>query len=60
MRGTADLHGEPIFREEVVAHIRSDRRPLGRAIKRITTPLADARYRLAPATRLRQALERRR
>ena len=59
VRGTAELQGDPIFREEVVAHIRSDRRPLGRAVKRVTTPLADARYRLAPRTRLRQALERR-
>jgi glycosyltransferase involved in cell wall biosynthesis len=58
VRGTAELQGEPIFREEIVAHIRSDRRPLGRAVKRVTTPLAEARYRMAPWTRLRSALAR--
>jgi hypothetical protein len=60
VRATAELQGEPVFREEVVAHIRSDRRPAGRALKRLTTPLADARYALAPRTRLRRALARRR
>ena len=58
VRGTAELQGEPIFREEIVAHIRSDRRPLGRAAKRVTTPIADLRYRLAPRTRLRRLLSR--
>jgi glycosyltransferase involved in cell wall biosynthesis len=58
VRGTAALQGEPIFREEIVAHIRSDRRPLGRAVKRITTPLAELRYQAAPRTRLRRALGR--
>ena len=58
VRGTAELQGEPIFREEIVAHIRSDRRPLGRALKRVTTPIADARYRTAPRTRLRRLLSR--
>jgi glycosyltransferase involved in cell wall biosynthesis len=53
---TARLQGEPLFREEVVAHIRSDRRPLPRAAKRLWAPLAEARYRLAPRTRLRRAL----
>jgi glycosyltransferase involved in cell wall biosynthesis len=57
-RATAELQGEPIFREEVVAHIRSDRRPLGRAVKRVTTPLAELRYQAAPRTRLRRALGR--
>jgi glycosyltransferase involved in cell wall biosynthesis len=57
-RGTVELQGEPIFREEIVAHIRSDRRPLGRAVKHVTTPLADARWRLAPRTRLKRVLGR--
>jgi glycosyltransferase involved in cell wall biosynthesis len=55
---TIALQGDPVFREEVVAHIRSDRRPLHRALKRLTRPLAEARYRLAPLTRLRRALAR--
>ena len=59
VRATAELQGEPIFREEVVAHIRSDRRPLPRALKRVTAPLGELRYRTAPRTRLRRALERR-
>ena len=58
VRATAELQGEPIFREEVVAHIRSDRRPLGRALKRVTTPLRELRYRAAPRTRMRRALGR--
>jgi glycosyltransferase involved in cell wall biosynthesis len=58
VRGTADLQGEPIFREEIVAHIRSDRRPLGRAVKRVTTPIAEVRYQWAPRTRLRRVLGR--
>jgi glycosyltransferase involved in cell wall biosynthesis len=58
VRGTAELQGEPIFREEIVAHIRSDRRPVGRALKRVTTPLEELRRRTAPRTRLRRALGR--
>lgn len=58
VRATAELQGEPIFREEIVAHIRSDRRPAARAVKRLTTPLAELRYRLAPRTRVRRALGR--
>jgi hypothetical protein len=58
VRATAELQGEPIFREEIVAHIRSDRRPLGRAVKRVTTPLADFRRFVSPRTRLRRALGR--
>jgi len=58
VRRTAELQGEPIFREEIVAHIRSDRRPLGRLRKRITTPVADLRYRSSPGTRLRRRLAR--
>jgi len=58
VKATAELQGEPIFREEIVAHIRSDRRPLGRALKRVTTPIAEARYRTAPRTRLRRLLSR--
>jgi hypothetical protein len=57
-RTTAELQGEPIFREEIVAHIRSDRRPLPRALKRVTTPLAELRHRASPRTRLRRALGR--
>ena len=58
VRQTAELQGEAIFREEIVAHIRSDRRPLGRLRKRITTPVADLRYRSSPGTRLRRRLAR--
>jgi glycosyltransferase involved in cell wall biosynthesis len=58
VRGTAELQGEPIFREEIVAHIRSDRRPLPRALKRVTTPLGELRYRTAPRTRVRRMLGR--
>ena len=55
---TVRLQGEPLFREEIVAHIRSDRRPLPRVLKRLAAPFARARYRLAPRTRLRRALGR--
>ena len=58
VRQTVELQAAPIFREEIVAHIRSDRRPLGRLRKRITTPVADLRYRTAPGTRLRRRLAR--
>jgi glycosyltransferase involved in cell wall biosynthesis len=58
LRATAELQGEPIFREEVVAHIRSDRRPSRRVLKRLARPWAEARYRIAPLTRLRRALGR--
>jgi glycosyltransferase involved in cell wall biosynthesis len=58
VRATTELQGEPIFREEVVAHIRSDRRPAARAVKRVTTPLAELRYRAAPRTRLKRVLGR--
>ena len=55
---TVELQGEPVFRDEIVAYIRSDRRPLPRALKRLAAPFAEARYRLAPLTRLRRALGR--
>jgi glycosyltransferase involved in cell wall biosynthesis len=58
VRGTVEHQGEPIFREEIVAHIRSDRRPVGRALKRVTTPLEELRERTAPRTRLRRTLGR--
>jgi glycosyltransferase involved in cell wall biosynthesis len=58
VRATAELQGEPIFREEIVAHIRSDRRPFRRALKQVTTPLAELRYRVSPWTRLRRGLGR--
>jgi glycosyltransferase involved in cell wall biosynthesis len=58
VRGTVEHQGEPIFREEVVSHIRSDRRPLPRALKRVTAPLGELRYRAAPRTRLRRGLGR--
>ena len=58
VRATAELQGEPILREETVAHIRSDRRPLPRALKRVTTPLAELRYRVSLRTRLRRGLGR--
>jgi glycosyltransferase involved in cell wall biosynthesis len=60
IRGTAELQGDPIFREEVVAHIRSDRRPVWRVAKRAIAPLAELRYRTAPRTRLTRSLARRR
>jgi glycosyltransferase involved in cell wall biosynthesis len=53
---TVRLQGEPLFREEIVAHIRSDRRPVPRMFKRLAATFASARYRLAPRTRLRRAL----
>lgn len=55
---TAELQGEPIFREEIVAYFRSDRRPLRRRLKRLWAPLEAARYRLAPRTRLLRVLGR--
>ena len=55
---TVALQGEPLFRDEIVAHIRSDRRTVPRALKRLWAPLAVARYRLAPRTRARRALGR--
>jgi len=58
VRGSAELQGEPIFREEIVAHIRSDRRPLPRALKRALSPLAELRSRASPRTRIRRALGR--
>jgi glycosyltransferase involved in cell wall biosynthesis len=51
---TARLQGDPIFVDEIVAHVRSDRRPLVRLAQR----LSDLRYRLAPRTRLRRFLAR--
>ena len=57
-RDGIELQDEPIFREEIVAHIRSDRRPLPRAVKRVTTPLGELRYRAAPRTRLGRVLGR--
>ena len=58
VRATAELQGEPVFREEIVAHIRSHRRPLLRVLKRAAAPLAELRYRLSPRTRLRRGLGR--
>jgi glycosyltransferase involved in cell wall biosynthesis len=55
---TVALQGEPVFRAEVVAHIRSDRRPQVRAAKRAWAPVAAARYRLALRTRLLRAFGR--
>jgi glycosyltransferase involved in cell wall biosynthesis len=55
---TARLQGEPVFREEVVALIRSDRSAPRRAWLRVATPLGELRYRIAPLTRLRRALGR--
>ena len=55
---SVSLQGEPIFRAEIVAYIRTDRRPARRLLKQVSAPLADVRYRLAPFTRLRRALGR--
>jgi glycosyltransferase involved in cell wall biosynthesis len=55
---SVELQGEPIFREEIVAHIRTDRRPVRRAVDRILAPFAELRYRAAPLTRLRRLLAR--
>jgi glycosyltransferase involved in cell wall biosynthesis len=55
---TVRLQGEPLFREEIVAHIRSDRRPVPRTLMRLGAPFAKARYHLAPRTRLRRTLGR--
>jgi hypothetical protein len=51
--------GEPVFRPEVVAHIRSDPRPLVRLAMTIASLGQAVRYRLAPRTRLRRLGERR-
>jgi glycosyltransferase involved in cell wall biosynthesis len=59
IRSTVELQGEPVFRDEVVAHIRADRRAAVRAVQRLVPPLADVRYRLAPRTRVRRLLRRR-
>jgi hypothetical protein len=56
VRATVELQGEPIFREEIVAHIRSDRRPARRLLLRAWDPFARLRYKAAPATRLRARL----
>ena len=58
VRVTVELQGEPIFREEIVAHIRGDRRPGRRLLLRAWDPFARLRYKLAPATRLRSRLGR--
>ena len=52
------LQGEPVFRDEVVAHVRSDARPLVRLGMKVTLPLRVLRYRVAPRTRLRRLVER--
>jgi glycosyltransferase involved in cell wall biosynthesis len=46
--------GDPVFRTEIVAHIRSDARPFVRVGMKIAAPVQAARYRLAPLTRLRR------
>jgi hypothetical protein len=56
---TAARLGEPVFRDEVVAHVRSDSRPLVRLGMRIIAPLSALRYRLAPRTRLQRLAGRR-
>jgi glycosyltransferase involved in cell wall biosynthesis len=53
---TVELQGEPLFRKEIVAHIRSDRRAGFRAMRRVAAAFGAVRYRLAPLTRLRRAL----
>ena len=55
---TVELQGKPLFREEIVAHIGSDRRGVLRTLKRLWAPVAAARYRVAPRTRLRRVLGR--
>ena len=50
------LQGEALFREEIVAHIRSDRRPHVRLAKRFTAPLQAARVAISPRTRIRRRL----
>jgi glycosyltransferase involved in cell wall biosynthesis len=59
VRQTVELQGEPMFREEIVAHIRSDRRPVRRLLQRAFDPVARLRYKTAPATRLQARLGRR-
>jgi hypothetical protein len=58
LAGTIALQGEPLFRKEIVAHVRSDRRPLVRLAKLAWAPAAAARLRLAPRTRLGRLLAR--
>jgi hypothetical protein len=50
---TVALQGEPIFRDEIVAHIRADRRRLVRLVQRLLAPLRSVRHRVARATRAR-------
>ena len=55
---TVALQGEPLFRDEIVAHIGSDRRAVVRLVKRVFSPLQAVRYRLAPWTRARRLAAR--
>lgn len=55
---TVALQGEPVFRQEVVALFRDDRRRLGRLAMKVTRPLDRLRFKAAPRTRVRRALGR--
>jgi glycosyltransferase involved in cell wall biosynthesis len=55
---TIALQEEPVFREEIVAHIRSDRRWLRRLVNRTLAPLLALRHPTARLARLRRATGR--
>lgn len=48
---TVELQGEPIFREEVISHNRSDRRPLVRLLKRVARPFEAVKRRILGSRR---------
>jgi len=56
---TAELQDEPIFRKEIVAYIRVDRRPLRRAATRVRKLPVRVRYH-ARRSRLLRIFARRR
>jgi glycosyltransferase involved in cell wall biosynthesis len=58
LRSTVELQGEPIFRDEIVAYIRSDRRRAIRSAQRLRARLGVLRFRAAPRTRVLRALGR--
>jgi glycosyltransferase involved in cell wall biosynthesis len=57
LRSTAELQGEPIFRREIVAYVRADRRLLRRAMTRIRKLPVRFRYH-ARRSRLRRVTSR--
>jgi len=58
VRAAVELQGDPIFRKEVVAHVRFDRAAPVHAWRRLRRAPGELRFRLALRTRVRRALER--